>query len=112
MLTNAERAEQAIEAYLRRYRPKELELIWRERKPKTHWGIAKTAWRDRASAMIARFNALDVTGPQIDRTDDGVRNALKYFHDRPLGGFEQYMIDKADGSNVAAAESNVGEGGQ
>ena len=74
--------------------------------------MAETAWRDRALKIIGRFNGLDPEGSQIDRTDRGVRNALKYFHDRPLGQFEQYMIDKADSADTAEAEAGQPGDGQ
>ena len=101
MPTIEERAERAIRDYLQRFRQGELELNWRRRNPKDHWGLPESTWRDRASRIIGRFNELDATGPQINRRLKAVRNALRYFHDKPAGQFEQYMIDKASGAPTA-----------
>jgi hypothetical protein len=90
------RATLAIERYLLDERPEELELDWRVRKPKTHWGLsAASTWRSIGCRIIENFNGIEPGGPQIDADAPPVQTALINLFDQPLGTFHQYLVDKA-----------------
>lgn len=100
---NDRRAKEAIEEYIRDVHRDDI-AVWRMITPGDDegWGYSLAAWRGAARRIIRIFNRTLPLVAEIDPTSNAVDNAFRTFHQKPLGEFHQYIVDKADSLRIIA----------